>query len=512
MMEYLVAPEDIRNIANITPYFAIHFQEQLQSARLSLVLDILIRHGYLHYQAEKFQGNTNTIKASSNSWKLRLVSKAWRRILDTHFHKLPETFGWSRSNTKELEWEQGFCIEIYSEQASVQKFLNHFRATHQATDANPFVIPSLHINNESLQLLHWSPALLELLSLYGDHLKALKISHIFLPMTGNVLIMYQRLVEVINLAPNITSLNLTSIYASAKLMDFTEIDFPRLTNLLYFCAENVPHPMVFNAVIRNNPQLRQVRIMGYGDTTQYDHLAVFPLKNLTKLELEDFSIETLILLGLPKVNWPRLEELVLKSLKISEQGIMYLFELLDLKWGSTLKRLSLDLWIDQEVQSRPFDMPLLYMSRLEEFWFGCNMCHNLEFLLPCKESLKVLHIYIRDEAGGGNGRRAIASEQTIQFLSCASNPYDSNIWRIFNALKLVDCQLEIHLERETIEMSWRKSRDEWWDWKRNQMVEQVGREAETKTKLEKKRFSTLRRQIRKWFSGGKTNFKTNPLE
>lgn len=73
-----------------------------------------------------------------------------------------------------LFWNQVLQISYDEDQWKVAKFLNHFKTTHQSTGANPFVIPGLKLYYFRIPPL--APDLLELLSLYGTHLKALHLT------------------------------------------------------------------------------------------------------------------------------------------------------------------------------------------------------------------------------------------------------------------------------------------------------------------------------------------------
>lgn len=156
---------------------------------------------------------------------------------------------------------------------------------------------------------------------------------------------------------------------------------------------------------------------------------------LTKLEIRNFSHLALLPLTRPEPVWPMLEELVLLSIDLDDpdNSIVQLFRGLTRKWGTTLKALRLDFGA-----ARPgphfSSLSLTRLEKLELTWVNCI---NLEFLLPCKDSLKDLFIYMCADEGILDWQRAKDSEQTIRVLSCTRHLFESNVWSIFPALERV---------------------------------------------------------------------------
>lgn len=188
---------------------------------------------------------------------------------------------------------------------------------------------------------------------------------------------------MINLSLNITYLQLrTQSWIASK-----NVKFPCLHRLRCFYAEDMPISL-FHAVLRCNPHIQQLFMMI--DEREYqsklDISLLYALQSLTKFEMRDLNNLALLQLTQHEPMWPKLEELVLFYISdLDGPDTCQRFSGLDRKWGTTLKRLSLDFQMCSLGPEGlyPLLLPRLENIRLRLIW---GSVHNLEFLLLSQES------------------------------------------------------------------------------------------------------------------------------
>lgn len=389
----------------------------------------------------------------------RQVCKLWnvgidKFILDSH-HIAEGTNAIQEILSKNICYNFWYDEDFH--QNSLFRFFEHFKLTHpgQPETRSPFIHPRLSISTpdsyeyddeheEGLQ--HFIIEISTLLQRYGMH-----VTDFTLDIDGYTmdLDLISRLQNWLTSIPNLKRLaiNDNSEHLDIELLELHEFlltsPFPLFKCLQSIDIRHLKASLFNNLICRNN----HISTLHAKEGEEEYDIFTFPLPNLKALKFKPStdSIDIVKKLSSPNVELP------LTSLTISF-GIVHeflkwseLFQIIEEKFAKTLVNLSFKLpmacgergaeaWWNSE------DPLKINLPNLREIYLSTHMPISLDFLLPMKDSLKVIFVRARYILPKNHEE---TKKSVVQFYGFESEDkiLDSNIWSLFTNLEKIGIRL-----------------------------------------------------------------------